>query len=195
MMPIEYEATFTNINKDEIRNKLKKIGAQLAKPESLFTRYVFNLPGGQENKDAWLRVRNEGDKITLSLKIVDGNKIKDQKEICLTVDNIDSAVNFLKTIGCQQKSYQETKREIWYYKDVEICIDEWPYLEPFVEVESDSEGKVKRVSELLGFDYNEALFCSATTLYKNKYNLPAEYIDQKIPRITFTEENPFLKLN
>lgn len=34
-MQIEYEATFININKDEIRARLKKVGATLVKPEFL----------------------------------------------------------------------------------------------------------------------------------------------------------------
>ena len=34
-MQTEYEATFININKDEIREKLKSVGAVLVKPEVL----------------------------------------------------------------------------------------------------------------------------------------------------------------
>jgi len=32
-MQVEYEATFANIDKDEVREKLKSIGAQLVRPE------------------------------------------------------------------------------------------------------------------------------------------------------------------
>ena len=40
-MNIEYEATFTGINKDDIRTRLKNIGANLIKPEFLMKRVVF----------------------------------------------------------------------------------------------------------------------------------------------------------
>ena len=41
-MDIEYEATFVNINKDEIRKRLKDSGAKLIKPEFLQKRVNFN---------------------------------------------------------------------------------------------------------------------------------------------------------
>ncbi len=68
-MEIEYEATFTNISKEVIRQKLQDAGATLVKPEFLQKRSVFKLPTGHEIKGGWLRVRDEGDKITMSLKI------------------------------------------------------------------------------------------------------------------------------
>ena len=62
-MQTEYEATFININKNEIREKLKQVEAVLVKPEVLMKRYTFNLPKGLEHKDKFLRVRDEGDKV------------------------------------------------------------------------------------------------------------------------------------
>src|SRR5688500_10028548 len=111
-MYIEFEATFTNINKEEMRAKLQKANAKLVKKEFLQKRTVFDLPSGHKIKGGWLRVRDEGDKITMSLKIVDGEKIENQKEIQLKVDDFDNAVGFLATIGCSKKAYQESKREL-----------------------------------------------------------------------------------
>ena len=154
-MQIEYEATFQNIDKDEVRNKLVKAGAKLVKPETLYKRETFKSKIDPIN--AWMRVRDEGDKITMSHKISTGDKIDDQKEICLTVDNFENAVDFLDSLGYEKKTFQETKREIWNLEGVEITIDEWPFLEPFVEVEGESEKVVKIASEKIGFDYSTAL--------------------------------------
>ena len=192
-MYTEYEATFVDINKDEVRDKLKKAGAKLIKPEFLQKRVAFNLPGNP-NGYKWLRVRDEGDKITMSFKEVDGGKIEDQKEICLAIDDFKNGVEFLETIGCERKSYQETKREIWELDGIEVCIDEWPFLEPFVEVEGKSEDEVRSVSQKIGFDYSKAWFCATGLIYSRKYNIPAEIIDNDIPKIVFDMENPFLKL-
>jgi len=188
-MQIEYEATFLDIDKDEMRIKLKQAGAKLLRPEFLQKRDVFYLP--DKRKHAWLRIRDEGDKTTISLKIVDGNKIDDQQEICFTIDNYQEGVEFLKTIGCEWKGYQETKRELWELDGVEITIDEWPFLEPFVEVEGKSKQKVKAVSKKIGFNYEEAIFCAVGTLYKMKYGVSLTSINNKIPRITFKSKNPF----
>ena len=195
-MQTEYEATFINIDKDEVREKLKKVGAVLIKPEVLMTRYTFNLPEGFEQKDRFLRVRDEGDKITLSFKIINEGGAKDidnQKEICLNIDNFDNAVELLRMIKCPTKSFQESKREIWKIGETEICIDEWPFLEPFVEVEGPSEQEVKEVSEKLGFDYSQALFCAVGLIYAKKYGVDEKFINNCMPKITFDMENPFVK--
>lgn len=192
-MKIEYEATFPNINKDEIRQRLKAAGAILVRPEFLQKRCTFNFPVGHEVAGGWLRVRDEGDKITMTLKVVDGDKIHNQKEITLKVDDFAEAENLLVTMGCRKKSYQETKRELWVLDGVEITIDEWPFLEPCVEVEGQSEEVVKDVSEKIGFDYGQALFCCVTTLYQMKYGTSEEVINNQTPEITFECKNPFEK--
>ena len=171
-MDIEYEATFTKVDKDEVRERLKKAGAKLIRPEFLQKRVPFTLPAGQKIKGAFLRVRDEGDRVTLSLKIMgEINKIEDQKEICLIVNDFETARSFLKELGCKEKSYQETKREIWQLDGVEICLDEWPFLEPLVEIEGKSEEEVRKVTTKLGFDWEQAFFGNAGTLIAQKYGL------------------------
>ena len=192
-MNIEYEATFPNINKKKIRKKLRQLKAKLIKPEFLQKRVVFNLPKKQKIKGAWLRVRDEGDKITISLKIVDGSKIENQKEICIEVDDFERAIVLLSAIGCQKKAYQETKREIWKLSNVEISIDQWPFLEPLVEIEGKSEKQVKSVCKKLGLDYSKALFCAVGTIYHLRYGISEYIINNKTPRIVFGDKNPFLK--
>lgn len=195
-MQIEYEATFLNVNKDDIREKLKKADAKLIRQEFLQKRVVFNPPKGHEVEGAWLRIRDEGDKVTMSYKIVHNRKnrkIEDQKEICLIIDNFKSTELLLSAIGCERKAYQESKRELWTINGVDITIDEWPHLEPFVEVEGDSEKIVKMVSEKIGFDYNKAMFCSIDTLYNKKYGVSEYSINNETPEITFKGRNPFIK--
>ena len=190
-MEIEYEATFTNINKEDIREKLKRERTKLVKKEFLQKRVVFDLPKGSEIPGTWLRVRDEGDKITMSIKSVNGDKISGQKERQLIVDNFDEACKFLLNIGCIKSSYQENKRELWILDDVEITIDEWPFLEPFVEIEGKSEKEVKGVSKKLSFDYTKAKFCSIDTLYCDKYGIDKNFFNNKIPKIIFEMDNPF----
>ena len=195
-MHIEYEATFPSIDKDEIRQRLKHVGATLLRAEFMQRRVVFHLPRGHEVYGAWMRVRDEGDKVTMSYKVVDNREsdrnIENQKELCLTVDSFEDAVSLLSAIGCERKAYQETKREVWKLDGVEICIDEWPYLEPFVEVEGDSEQAVRDACKKLGFRYDNALFCSADTLYSKKYGFPEDVFNNQTPVVTFHDPNPFI---
>ncbi|MEK7074900.1 MAG: CYTH domain-containing protein, partial [Patescibacteria group bacterium] len=138
-----------------------------------------------------LRVRDEGDKITMTLKVVDGDGIKNQKEILLSVDSFERSEEFLIMLGCEKKSYQESKRELWKLHNTEITIDEWPFLEPFVEIEGDSEKSVKEIARALSFDYNNALFGTVTILYSKKYGISEAVIGNETPQIIFGGENLF----
>jgi adenylate cyclase class 2 len=191
-MDVEFEATYTNIDKEAMRKKLKAIGATLKRAEYLQKRVVFTLPKGHEIKGGWLRVRDEGDKITMSLKVIDGENIEDQKEVNLTVNDFDQAVLLLTSIGCEKKAFQESKRELWLWKGVEITLDEWPFLEPFLEIEGKSKEIVKEVSEKLGFDFSNALFCSVDKLYNLKYGIAEDVINNLTPKILFEGKNPFI---
>lgn len=193
-MQIEYEATFENIDKDEMRARLKKAGAKLERPEFLSRRYTFSIPGRQNGVSSWIRVSDNGRKVTQTLKIVNTGKIEDQKELEIEVGSFDDTVEFFERIGCRKKSYQETKRERWILDGVEVTIDEWPFLEPFVEVEGKNEEEVRKVSEKLGFDWGKALFCAIGHLYYRKYDMPEHYFNNKIPKIIFEMKNPFLNI-
>lgn len=182
-MQIEFEATFTGVQKDEVRKVLTKAGATLVRKESLMRRTVFNppihIPGG------WMRVRDEGDAITMSLKVVQGTAIEDQKEIMVTVDDFDRAGEFLTAIGAEKKAYQETLREMWTLNGAEVTIDTWPGLRPFVEIEAHDEETVQNVSAVLGFKYADAKFCEVSTVYFEELGIPPDIMKNHTPIITF----------
>jgi len=191
-MNIEFEATFPDISIDEFISKLQNYGAKLIKPRTLYKRVTFNFPNHDPDKFQWVRVRDEGDVITTTIKEFLGQGIEAQKEIELIIDSFDSGVAYLKKLGCQEKAYQETYRQIWKLDNVHIMIDEWPYLEPFVEIEGSSEEEVAALSEKLGFNYEDALFGGVTDQYAHKYNVSHERINDNTARITFEDPNPFV---
>ena len=192
-MEIEYEAVFTNIEPDSFRAVLTSAGAELARAEYMQKRSAFNLPDSVVTHKGWARVRDEGDKITMSVKSIEGEGIESQKESCVTVDSFKQAESLLTQLGCDRKAYQETKRELWMLDGVEVTIDTWPFLEPFVEVEGSSEAVVKAVAEKLGFDWAAAKFCAVDTLYSEKYDISTDQINNHTPEILFDMDNPFIK--
>lgn len=186
-MQIEFEAKFLNVDKDKVRSQLKKIGAKMVYPEFLMKRVTFDppidIPGG------WLRVRQEPNKVTMTLKAVTGNKISDQREINLEVNSAEEAIKFLSEIGAKRKSRQETLRELWLLDGVEITIDTWPGVPTFVEVEGKDEQSIKIVAEKLGFDYTKALFGSLVDICKKEFGMTHEEVDS-LEEITF--EHPIV---
>lgn len=191
---LELEAKFININKDEIRKRLQDCGGVLVKPEFIQKRIAFYFPKGHEINGGWIRVRDEQDKLTMSIKVVSGEAITDQREISLRVDNFEEAEKFLKMLGCTRKSFQENKRELWKVGDVEVMIDEWPFVDPFVEIEGGSEEKIRDVAAMLGFKYENALFGSAALITQKKYGISQDRINN-IPEISFAMENPYLSVD
>ena len=130
----------------------------------------------------------------MSVKIVpDNKKIENQQETCIEINDFDKAREIINAIGCQEVAYQESKRELWKMGQVEITIDEWPFLEPFVEIEGPSEKMVKDVAKKLNFNYQQALFGSVDFQYAKKYNLSLEKINKTTPKIVFNMANPFVK--
>lgn len=183
----EIEAKFININKDEIIQKLEKIGAKKAFDERLLRRYVYNLP--IEKKGAWARVRDNGDKITMTYKRVVSESLDGVEEVEIEVNDFDKARDFLRSIGLIEKSYQETKRIRYEIKElnIEFDIDTWPGLEPWIEIEADSEEKVKEYAELLGFKWEEAMFGSADIVYVKIFNVTQDWINNECAILSFSD--------
>ena len=190
-MDTEYEATFSPVDKDESRVKLEASGAKLAYPERLMRRTTFNLPPPLASVHRFARVRDEGDRITMSVKQITGEGIEGQKEAMVVINDFAQGIALLKSLGCIEKSYQETKRELWVLDGAEVTIDEWPFLEPYIEIEGTSESAVRAVAQKLGFDWKDARFCAVGTLYMERYGKTEDYINNHIPRIVFDESNPF----
>lgn len=186
-MYTEFEATILDIKKDDLRKRLKKVGAKLIYKERLMRRYIFAPFQTGSIHGKWIRVRDEGDKITMSIKMVAGKKIEDQKEICLKINSFEDGYDFLKQLGLKQKAYQETKREFWTLSGTEVTIDTWPGLEPFMEVEGKSEKTVKAVVKKLGYDYSKAVFGAVDLIYKIKLGIPADVINNKTPLLSFNK--------
>lgn len=191
-MNTEFEAAFLNINPEIFRKKLREVGADNTREEYLQKRITLELPQEKRSPNTWLRVRNEGDKITFALKGITGDSIEDQKELMVNVDDFEVTVALLETIGCITKSFQESKRELWMLDEAEVTIDTWPFLDPYVEIEGISEEHVKDVSEKLGFNFSEAKFCSTSEIYKMKYGKTLEELPKIVlDRFAFDIDNPF----
>lgn len=185
-MQTEIEAKWLDIDKDELRAKLKSIGAELIQPERLMVRSVYDFADKSlETKKGWVRVRDEADKVTLSYKQLDDRTVEGTKEVTVVVDNFETTCMLLETIGMERRAYQETKRESWRIGDTEIELDTWPWIPPFIEVEANDVVELKTTAEKLELDYEKALHGSVETAYMAIYDVTELEVDDW-PEITFT---------
>ncbi len=182
----EIEALFLGIDKERIRTILKKIGAELRLPETLMKKVVFDT-----GEHSFARIRDEGDKIVMTYKnYLDENSILGVKEVNLEVDSYDNAILFLQGCGLTLKAKQETKREVWELNGVEICIDTWPWLPTYIEVEGPTEDSVWETAEKLELKKEDAKFGAADRVYQHYYGVEPEIVNDKTPEITFSVEAP-----
>ena len=84
-MPEELEIKLYPVNKQGIRKKLEKIGAKRRQSETLYKRCIFGHEKNPQIQGTYVRVRDEGNKIRLSLKVSaqQHQQISDQKELDL----------------------------------------------------------------------------------------------------------------
>ena len=154
-MKTEIEVKFLDVDFDLLREKLKQLGATCEMPMRLMRRAIIQPPE-LHARHAFVRVRDEGDKVTLTYKQVDEDSLTGAKEIEVTVGNFEDTVALLEEAGLKQKSFQESRRETWHLNGVEIVLDEWPWLKPYIEIEGPTEASVKELAAKLGFDWNDA---------------------------------------
>jgi adenylate cyclase class 2 len=173
-MDTEIEAKFLNVDHDALRALLGKLGAAQEYPSRFMQRVNLDYPDRRLEKQSngWLRIRDEGDKVTLTYKQVENwDSIHGTREIETTVQDFENTKNIFLTIGFEQKSYAETKREKWHLGDVEVVLDEWPWVQPFCEIEGPNEAAVKETAEKLGLDWTKALFGSVEPVYRAEYDV------------------------
>jgi len=191
-METEIEAKFLDIDVSALRRKLKAAGATLIYPERMMRRYNFDYPDSRLFEiGGWVRLRDEGDKVTFSYKQLNDRSLHGTKEVETTVGDIEKAAELLTAIGLEKKNYQETKREKWQLGDCEITIDTWPWIPTFAELEAPTEAELKQLAETLDLEWSRALHGSVETAYQARYNFTEREIDSW-PEIAFVPEPDWL---
>jgi adenylate cyclase class 2 len=191
-MKTEFEVKFYPIKKEKIITKLKEKGGVLVQSEVKTIIAVYNHQLNPQIKGHYVRVRDEGDKVRLSIKIhaAQNGSIADQKEIDTIVSNFNATVEILERTGLKRSGFQEKMRETWEYDGAEVVIDTWPGLETYIEIEAQSEEKVKQVAEELGCSWDDKIITSVVEIYMQEYGMSAEDVLTAMENLTF-DHHPF----
>lgn len=158
-MPIEHEAKILDIDPDTTESLILDKGGQKL-GEKFMRRYVYDITPGDQSK--WIRLRDTGDEITLTVKQITSDAIDGTHEIEVGVDDFAATNALLGVLGFTAKSYQETKRTSFILDGAQVEIDTWPQIPPYLEIEAGSKEEVVRVAGLLG--YTEANLTGENTI-------------------------------
>ena len=177
-MHTEYELRVLEVDKEEVIKKLEKVGAKFCW-DQVQRRYVYDFMPKLDGK--WIRLRTNGIKTTLTIKDLVTSKIDGTRELEIEVNDFDNANKILNELGYEAKGYQENRRCQYVLDDVEIDIDDWPYLPTYLEIEGPSEERVYEVVKLLGFKEEDTTTRDVEGIYldygydlKNNYDLKLE---------------------
>ena len=193
---LEYEAKFLDINHDELVKKIKLLGATLEHPNTFYRRSVFELC---DSKKGYVRVRDEGDKTTLTAKIYKNPDYPEEFELEIK-DGFEKGKAFLSSLNINEKAYHETIREKWYLKlgkkkiDIcEIAFDCVPGLPMYVEIECKTERNLNKAIKLLDLDKYEKRYGAYGKTYVEYYGMTETEINNEINSLTFENIEKELK--
>ena len=123
------------------------------------------------NPNKWVRLRKSNDEIELTLKHIyekDSHNIQKVKECEINVSDLSETNLLLNEVGIVNRNYQEKIRYSFVYKTAEIELDEWPLLEPYMEIECDNEKVIEEIIESLNLHNKEIVSLNTEQLYKRK---------------------------
>lgn len=192
-MQPEIEAKFLDIAHDGFRQRLRAAGAVCVHPMRIMKRKNYDFSDGRlrREKNGWVRVRDEGGKVTMSYKQLNNRQLDGTQEVQLVIDSFDAAGAFLEALGLEAKNYQETKRESWTLDGCEIELDVWPWTKPYVEVEGPDEQTLRALARKLDLDWAVAYHGSVEIVYQAEYDITEDDF-KDLTIITFDEPLPEL---
>jgi adenylate cyclase class 2 len=146
---IEYEGKILEIDFAAIEKLILEKGGAL-QGEYFFRRYVFDVVPAK--KGTWVRLRTDGAHTTLTVKEIIDDSIAGTNEWEVEVNGFEDTLTILKKAGLSPKGYQENKRKEFRLGPAIICLDTWPKIPPYMEVEADNKVHVEDTIRELGLD-------------------------------------------
>ena len=100
------------------------------------------------------------------------DKFKDggMHEVEVVVSDFEKTTELLHSIRMVEKFYEENKCTKYVLNDVEFCIDEWPLIPTYLEIEGKNWDAVKDATSNLGLNWDNHIKCSTMQIYKH-YNI------------------------
>lgn len=174
-MEKEIEIKLLEINEKEFVSKILKQGATKV-GEFLQRRLVYDFNPVNPNK--WIRLRTNGKVTTLTIKEIKNKNIIDgMEELEIVVEDFDKTNKILNQLGYKHRNYQENYRKVYLLNDTEICVDSWPFIPTYAEIEGKTIQDVLNVLELVK-NYGKQTTLDVDSIYKKIYGIDMKQIKE-----------------
>lgn len=192
-MRAEIEVQFLNVDYDELRKKLRLAGARQKHPMQFMKRVIMDYPDqrlqhGVEHAWAFVRLRDEGDRVMLTYKEFAKAETLDGSEIEVEVSSYNKTIKIFEKVGLKVISEQHTRREAWQLDGVEITLDEWPWLPPVAEPEGSSAQALRLAADQLELAWERHMSGNPVNAYRKAYpGMTDDESIRDIRKLTFEE--------
>lgn len=170
---IEYTLKVLEINKEDIEERIRKIGGRKIYNKIMTKTLMFDHPILRlRSSGKVLRLRQVGSKVFLSIRegLEGASKSIFQKVVQseLELNDFNQAFQMFEGLGFSAFRYQEKYRTAYTYAGgIKIEIDELPNVPPYLEVEGHSEESVTNIIKKLGFGVNTAVRMTVTDIIRH----------------------------
>jgi len=166
-MKKEIEVKILNIDKASIGKTLKKLGAiKILKPTLM--RELYWESSAKKRLYSSFRLRSEGNDnfLTIKLKKEDNNfEIRDEFEVA--VGDFGKTKKILELAGFKVFRQREKVREEYKLGKTKIEIDQYPNMNPYLEIEGSSKKEVEKFLKKLGFSLKYTTNRTATEVIRD----------------------------
>ena len=174
-MHTEIEERVLEIDQQQMIKKLEKLGATKV-GEWYQKRYVYDFIPKRENE--WIRLRDNGEEVTLTYKNIENKGIDGTKELEIKVSGFEETNQLLNVLGYQPKAYQENKRIQYKLNQVEIDIDMWPLIPAYMEIEGKTIEEVKQIEKMLQINPEKVTTMNCQDIYQKIYGINIDQIKE-----------------
>ncbi len=168
----ETEIKILGINAEEVEAKLKELNAEKTFDGLLKVRYLDTPNNEIRDRGDLLRIRDfTGDFVEICYKSNkrEENGCKVYDEVHLKADDFNEATQMFDKLGFKVSTYYEKKRKVFKLDNAEIVIDQYPKIEPFIEIEAEDSAQIEELIKKLGLEDNERSSETINGLLKSKY--------------------------
>lgn len=159
-MSKELEVKVLNIDKEEIEEKLIKLGANFIKKEHQINTIFDTKEENLESKGrGYLRIRESKDLLSGDTeyiltfkKNINNSGIRENKEIETTFTDKESLIAILENLDIYKKHEGSKERISYTYQDIRFDIDTWDkdtYPYPYLEIEVTKKEDIQKAIKLI----------------------------------------------
>ena len=178
----EIEIKVLDIDIKKMLSRLEKLGAKRI-GEYNYKRIIYDYPDSSlDKKHAWIRLRTDGRKTTITYKKINGKGVDRIEEHETIVDRFDNARKILTSIGLEEKRTQESRRIMFELDSVEVDIDIWPKVPPYMEVEAKTKEELLKALKKLEIKIKDTRTFTGRELYAHYGITLEDFKDLKLEK-------------